>query len=282
MNSRMPAVQEVVNALQSTGFAQQLQQLLPAGVSQDRFTRTTIVALQNNPSVLEGDRQSLYNAICRAAADGLMPDGKQGALVLYNIKAGDRWVKAVRWMPMVEGIIAQLAKANIPTYAISVYANDHIEVLNDDNGQHITHRPIVFGDRGEFVGVAAVARVGDRTYVETMTVAEIDKVRAASKAADSGPWKTWYDRMAQKSVLHRLKKRLPIVDLAVVDRLRDPEEDDAPMPAQAEEAQPAVEETPPPPPAPRRRSKALDAMVAAEQATPALAPAPEPVEEDLF
>jgi recombination protein RecT len=275
MSNNLPAVQEILTAIQSTGFRQQVSQLLPPNVSQDRFTRTTMVAIQQNPEILQGDRQSLYNAICRAAADGLMPDGKQGALVIFNQKVGNGWVKAVRFMPMVEGLLFQLAKANIPTYAVSVYANDQIEIWNDDEGQHVTHKPVVFGNRGDLVGVMAVARVGTRTYVETMSIEEIDKVRTASRSGDNGPWKVWYDRMAQKSVLHRLKKRLPIVDLAVVDALRDPEEDEVmPAPAAPEMAQ----ETPVEQPTPRKRPKVLDALKAA----PAPAEEPPMDSEDLF
>jgi recombination protein RecT len=275
MSNNLPAVQEILTAIQSTGFRQQVSQLLPPNVSQDRFTRTTMVAIQQNPEILQGDRQSLYNAICRAAADGLMPDGKQGALVIFNQKAGNGWVKAVRFMPMVEGLLFQLAKANIPTYAVSVYANDQIEIWNDDEGQHVTHKPVVFGNRGDLVGVMAVARVGTRTYVETMSIEEIDKVRTASRSGDNGPWKVWYDRMAQKSVLHRLKKRLPIVDLAVVDSLRDPEEDEVmPAPVAPELPQEAHAEQP----TPRKRPKVLDALKAA----PAPAEEPPMGSEDLF
>jgi len=273
MSSNLPAVQEILTAIQSTGFKQQVAQLLPPNVSQDRFTRTTMVAIQQNPEILQGDRQSLYNAICRAAADGLLPDGKQGALVIFNQKVGNGWVKGVRFMPMVEGIIHQLAKANIPTYAVSVYQNDQIEIWNDDDGQHVTHRPVVFGNRGELVGVMAVARVGSRTYVETMSIDEIERVRSASRSGDNGPWKVWYDRMAQKSVLHRLKKRLPILDMAVVDSLRDPEEDEVmPAPPPAAETQP---EMPQEQPTPRKRPKVLDALKAAPEAPV------EPPDEDL-
>jgi phage RecT family recombinase len=273
MSSNLPAVQEILTAIQSTGFKQQVAQLLPPNVSQDRFTRTTMVAIQQNPEILQGDRQSLYNAICRAAADGLLPDGKQGALVIFNQKVGNGWVKGVRFMPMVEGIIHQLAKANIPTYAVSVYQNDQIEIWNDDDGQHVTHRPVVFGNRGELVGVMAVARVGSRTYVETMSIDEIERVRSASRSGDNGPWKVWYDRMAQKSVLHRLKKRLPILDMAVVDSLRDPEEDEVmPAPPPAAETPP---EMPQEQPTPRKRPKVLDALKAAPEAPV------EPPDEDL-
>jgi len=275
MSNNLPAVQEILTAIQSTGFKQQVAQLLPPNVSQDRFTRTTMVAIQQNPDILQGDRQSLYNAICRAAADGLLPDGKQGALVIFNQKMGNNWVKAVRFMPMVEGIIHQLGKAGIPTYAVSVYEKDQIEVWNDDDGQHVMHRPVVFGDRGNLVGVMAVAQVGTRTYVETMSIEEIDKVRSSSRSGDGGPWKVWYDRMAQKSVLHRLKKRLPILDQMIVDALRDPEEEEQAVTQPTAEVAP---ETPVEPPAPRKRPKVLDALKAA----PPPSEEPPMQSEDLF
>ena len=280
--NRLPALAEVVNTIQSASFGDAVKSLLPPGVSQDRFTRTTIVAIQQSPDVLNADRQSLYNAISRAAADGLLPDGKQGALVIFNQKVGNNYVKSVRFMPMVEGIILQLGKAGIPAYAVSVYAKDHIEVWNDDDGQHVIHRPVVFGDRGALVGVFATARIGARSYVETLNVDEIEKIRSSSRSGDGGPWKAWYDRMAQKSVLHRLKKRLPIRDPEVVDSLRDPEEDADIAPVSQNEPETApVEVQAPPPPVVKRRPKSLDAVVAVAPEAPPIPPV-EAYEEDLF
>lgn len=219
------AIKQFNRSLTSPDMVNHLGKLLPPGVGVDRFTRTTMVAIQNNPGVLEADRQSLYNAISRAAQDGLLPDGREAALIVYNTKAG----KLVRYGQMVEGVIKQLGKAGIHAYAASVYSNETVEIWNDDRGQHVTHKPVPFGDRGQLVGVFASARIGEQTYVETMNIDEIDKVRASSRSGENGPWKVWYDRMAQKSVLHRLKKRLPILDPAVSDSLRalDEENEDA-------------------------------------------------------
>jgi recombination protein RecT len=218
--SNLVAIKQFNQSLTSPEMTGHLQKLLPPNVSVDRFTRTTMVAIQNNPSVLEADRQSLYNAISRAAQDGLMPDGREAALIIHNVKTGNGYAKMVRYGQMVEGVIKQLGKAGIMAYASSVYEADEIEIWGDENGQYVKHRPKVFGNRGELIGVYATAKVGDRTFVEAMNIDEIERVRSASRSGENGPWKQWYDRMAQKSVLHRLKKRLPILDSVVSDSLR--------------------------------------------------------------
>jgi len=247
VNNALVAVKQFNQSLTSPEMTGHLQKLLPPNVSVDRFTRTTMVAIQNNPGVLDADRQSLYNAISRAAQDGLLPDGREAALIVHNVKTSGGYVKHVRYGQMVEGVIKQLGKAGIMAYAVSVYANDQIEIWNDDAGQHVTHKPVVFGVRGDLVGVMAVATVQGRTFVEAMNLEEIDRVRAASRSGESGPWKQWYDRMAQKSVLHRLKKRLPILDPVVSDSLRALDEE-------AEEAVMVVQE----PEAPQRDEEAVD------------------------
>ena len=249
-------VGQLAAVLKSPKMVEQYKGLLPPNVSVDRFTRTTIVAVNQNPDILNADRQSLFNAVSRAAASGLLPDGSQGALVIFNQKVGQNYVKSVRFMPMIEGIITQLGKAGISAYAASVYANDKIEIWNDVHGQHVKHHPVVFGDRGALIGVFAAAVAQGKPYVEHMNLEEIDKVRKASRSADRGPWVDWYDRMAQKSVLHRLKKRLPIIDQAIADSLRDPEEEaDLVAPEEVEVAQAPVEEKP------RKRPRALEAVV---------------------
>jgi recombination protein RecT len=219
----VPGVTQVAQYLSASRA--EIVSLLPPDIDFDRFTQTTIVAIQHNPDVLNADRQSFYNAIARAAADGLMPDGREGAFVIFNQKAGNSYIKVVKWMPMVEGIIKQLGKAGITAYAASVFEKDKIEVWNDDHGQHIRHFPDPFKPRGEMIGAYAVATVGDRTYVETLNREQADLIRKSSRSGDSGPWMVWEDRMWQKSALHRIKKRVPIMDPKIAAALRDPEED---------------------------------------------------------
>jgi recombination protein RecT len=262
-------VAEYLRASQST-----IVSLLPPDVDFDRFTQTTIVAIQHTPDVLNADRQSFYNAIARAASDGLMPDGREGAFVCFNVRDNNEGVRrVVKWMPMVEGIIKQLGKAGITAYASSVYEKDEIEVWNDDNGQHVKHRPNPFKDRGPMIGAYAVAKVGERTFVETLNRDQAELIRKSSRSGDSGPWRMWEDRMWQKSALHRIKKRVPILDPKIAEALRDPEEDTDLGPAltvvETKQVVPAVVEDkpqPPPPPPGTRRPTGLQKVI--ERAKP--------------
>lgn len=225
-NNAQNAVSTVVKDAQQFGqsirapsMQAQIKAALPAGVSLDRFTATTQTAINHNPDLLKADRQSLYNAIVKCAADGLLPDGNDAVLNIYNTNTGTRdkpqWTKKVQYQRMVGGLLKQFTGAGILAYAVSVYANDKFEFWNDNDGQHVKHVPVTFGDRGQMVGVFAAAKLPNGlSIVEPLNLDDIEKVRASSKSADgdNAPWKVWYDRMAQKSALHRLRKRVAIVD----------------------------------------------------------------------
>jgi recombination protein RecT len=227
------AVAVVCKSLVEPAMQDKFKQVLPSNVSLDRFTRVTLTAIQQNPAILECDRQSLYNSCVNAAQRGLLPDGKEGALVSFSSKTADGgWAKKAQFMAMVEGIIKEMAKAGIKAYAVSVYANDSIEIWNDDDGQHVKHVPVVFGDRGERIGALACARDSEgRTYVEAMNMTELEHVKSKSKSKNKdgvvyGPWASDPERMEQKSVLHRVRKRVPIIGHdEIVDGLREDDED---------------------------------------------------------
>jgi recombination protein RecT len=218
--NRQRPVDIACSTIKSPAFKQNVAEALPPGIDPDRFIRTALTALQLKPEIANADRNSLYNAIVVAAQMKLLPDGREGALVVYNTKDGNEWVSKVQFQPMVQGIVKRFGEAGVLAYAASVYENElgKFRLWNDDTGQHVQHEPIVFGERGKFVGVYAVARTPDgRTFVEALGLEEIGKVQSASKSKDKqgnpvGPWKEWPDRMAQKSALHRLGRRVPVSD----------------------------------------------------------------------
>jgi phage RecT family recombinase len=295
MSTEQNSMVSVQGILESSEMREKVEALLPPGVTYDRFTQTIIIALQHNPDLLSADRQSLYNAISRCAADGLMPDGKDGALVIFNVNRGPKgqppqWVKVVQWMPMVEGIIKQMGKAGIRCYAATVYEGEEFDIWYDDDGQHVIHRPKPFVTQGAALGVYACAKVEGRTYIEALNKDDIATIRSSSKSGDSGPWLTWPDRMAQKSALHRLKKRVPILDAGIVASLRDPEEDpemaSAPTAAAEPSASPSNEGVAAATAAPaKRRPRGLAALVDGrkEQASAdaVMTQAPEPAKQTV-
>ena len=78
-------------------MAPQFKAALPGHVSVERFMRVTLTAIQTNPQLLEADRRTLFAAATKAAQMGLLPDGREGAIVTFKNQA--------QWMPMVAGIM---------------------------------------------------------------------------------------------------------------------------------------------------------------------------------
>lgn len=259
MTTALTPVKQVCQAIASPDFKATLQQALPPNVSIDRFIRTAMTGIQQNPAVCEADRQSLYLAIQRCASDGLMPDNREAALAIYGGK--------VNYMPMVLGIIKRLATAGITIDAQVVRANDDFEQEFGDDARIVHKAPRLGQDRGELIGAYAIAKLPNGMVMrEVMDKAQIEQVRMASRSANGGPWKQWYDEMARKTVLRRLAKRLPILDASVADTVNA---DDDLMDFAAGNA--SAGDTPPPqqPAAPTgpRRPRGLHVVAAtAEQA----------------
>lgn len=182
----------------------EISKALPSHVSVERFERVTQTAIQRQPDLLETDRRSLFGAVVQCASDGLIPDGREAALVKFKSQAA--------YMPMVSGLLKLSRQSGEITTLTGhvVYAADKFDYWIDDEGEHIEHRPELIGEPGDVVGVYAMARTAQgETYVEWMRVSDVEKVRKSSRAANGGPWKDWWDQMAIKTAIRRLFKRLP-------------------------------------------------------------------------
>ena len=59
---------------QLTTRADQFRMVLPNHISVEKFQRTVLTAVQNDPELLNADRQSLLLACMKCAQDGLLPD----------------------------------------------------------------------------------------------------------------------------------------------------------------------------------------------------------------
>ncbi len=185
----------------------EFQAALPPQIPVEKFIRTTLTAVQMNPELLGADRRSLLGACMKAAQDGLLLDGREAAPVIFRTKEGPK----VQYMPMVGGILKKIRNsgelASISAHV--VYSNDQFEYELGDN-ENIVHKPFLGEDRGKPIAVYAVAKTKDGAiYREVMSVADVDKVRQASRAKDAGPWVQWWDEMAKKTVIRRMAKRLP-------------------------------------------------------------------------
>lgn len=220
-----PRAQGVVGDVQR--MEKQFALALPDHVSPEKFVRVVMTAINTNPDLQKADRQSVLAAAMKCAQDGLMPDGREAALVVYNTKGKDPetgkdvWGKRAQYLPMIAGVLTKVRRSGelLTINAHVVYEKDAFSYTLGDE-ERIEHQPYLEGERGKPIAVYAVAKTKDGgVYREVMSVAQVEQVRAVSKAKGNGPWVDWWDEMARKSVLHRLSKRLPMsTDLQQVFR----------------------------------------------------------------
>ena len=198
-----------------TAMRPEFSKALPPQITPEKFERVCATAIAMNPRLLETDRRSLYGAMTKCAQDGLLPDGREAALVVYG--------KETAYLPMVAGIMKKVRNSGeIGNWSVHVVRehDDFDYELGDE--ERIVHKP-ARKDRGEVIGAYSIVALknGEKSR-EYMDVAEIESVRTRSRAKDSGPWKTDYAEMCKKTVIRRHSKRLPMsTDLDQVIRRDD-------------------------------------------------------------
>lgn len=211
-------IDEIRKALGS--MAAQFQAVMPTKEHVDRFIRITVTAVQQNGKLMEADRNSFYAACMKCAQDGLLPDGKEAVLNIYNEKVDDNtWKQIVQYQPMIEGMLKKLRLADdtigAPSVQVVKEKDKFVFMLGDQ--ESIIHEPYLEGDRGKTRGAYSIVKFKDGGVSrEYMSLDEIMQIRDRSKAKDSGPWKivdgkhsTMFDEMCRKTVFRRHTKKLP-------------------------------------------------------------------------
>ena len=182
----------------------QLVGVLPAHIPIERFKRTALTAAMNNPDLLvKCDRTSLFNAVMRAATDGLLPDGREGAIVEFKGKA--------QWLPMVAGLRKKVRQSGeIATWEVEVVCEHDLFDYERGDNPFIRHKPAL-RDRGEVIAAYSIATLksGEKSR-EVMSIDEIEEVRAVSRMGNRGPWVEWFAEMCKKTVARRHSKVLPM------------------------------------------------------------------------
>jgi recombination protein RecT len=188
--------------------------VLPGHITAERFTRTAQTALVMTRNIEKvKNPQSLLAACTKAAADGLILDGREAALVVdYN---GE-----VQYRPMVRGLL-KLAhnSGQIKTIVVEVVRDlDFFDYSPTRSGEPIIHKIDLKQPRGEVYAVYAIAELMSGGVVhEVMTISDVNRIRDRSdaykawiaKKIKSTPWSTDWSEMARKTVFRRLSKYLP-------------------------------------------------------------------------
>lgn len=215
---------------------------LPDNVKPEAFKNAAIVAAQDNPQILQCDMQSVFKSIRTLAAAGLVPDGREAALVPFNTKENGAFVKKCQAMPMVFGLVKMARRSGDVrdirahlVYQKEIDTGAFTYIVGDE--ERLEHAPILFGDRGAPVAVYAIAKLKDGTLVrEFMSAEDVDRIRrtGASQRVKKGDkyvvsdepvgiWKDHEGEMWKKTIIRRLCKRL---DLSAEDMRRIIQDED--------------------------------------------------------
>lgn len=231
MNALKP-IEDLRNTIQR--LEGEFEKALPPQIPVQKFIRVVMTAIQSNADLSSAIRASLFEACMKCASDGLLPDGREAAFVIFKSKAGPKVV----YMPMYQGLLKKVRNSGELLFVDSqlVYEHDKFDYWTDDLGPHITHKPLPFGDRGMKIGAYSMAKTKDGgIYIAVMSANQILDVKNTSKAKDFGPWSgPFEDEMWRKTVLRRLCKYLPLsTDIDDFDRHQDDENQDQTIPEPA-------------------------------------------------
>jgi phage RecT family recombinase len=243
----------------------EFQAALPSQIPVERFARTIVTAVQMEPKLLAADRRSLVAACMKAAQDGLLLDGREAGLSLYNDRASN--CQTVAYMPMVNGILKKIRQSGeiSSIRAHVVYEDDEFNFqLGDD--ESIFHKPKI-AKQGDPIAAYAIAKFKDGDIQrEVMSFTEIENIRAKATGIGKACWASSWGEMAKKTVIRRLSKRLPTSNDLGADR----DTIDTVVPA-------SFEEITPPSLQPAITVEDLNHQIAAAQESPT--PKPEPASE---
>lgn len=198
-------------------MAPEWQAALPEHIPVERFMRVVQTAVMQTPELMEADRKSLWMACTKCAQDGLLPDGREAALVIRMVQGR----KVVTYVPMVAGIKKKVRNSGeISSWDVNIiYENDEYEILLGDEPRFY-HKPDFIGEPGKPILVYSVARFKGTSEVsrEVMRVAEINRIRDRTDAykafkankIKSTPWESDWGEMAKKTIAKRHAKSLPM------------------------------------------------------------------------
>ena len=202
-------VRDVENSLKLMN--ERLVSALPSTITIRQFVTTVLTACTNEPKLLNCDRQSLFLACMKSARDGLLPDGREAALVPFNESQDEGpSKKVVTYIPMYPGLLKKVRNSGelASLSANAVYEKDTFEYELGDN-ERIVHKPAM-GARGPIFAAYAIAKTKSGGIYRCVISSEDAKKLKAFSKAKKGPWHGPFEsEMWIKSAIRRLAKILP-------------------------------------------------------------------------
>lgn len=195
--------------------ADEIGSQLPPNLPRDRFIGAALAAVKSNPDILKATPRSLMAALTKAAQDGLLPDGREGIITVFNTKVDGTYQNVAQWNPMFYGIRKRARELDdIIIDAQVVIEGDEFDYSLGDS-PHITHKPTARTeqvDASKGIAVYAIFRHPQQGILhrEVMWKPEVFAVMNQSRAKDSLMWTKFWTEGWRKTVGRRGSKSVPV------------------------------------------------------------------------
>jgi recombination protein RecT len=195
-----------------------LSTVVARGLSAERLIKIAVAAASRSPQLIECDPVTVYRSLSEAAQLGLEAGSPLGHAYLVPFKNNKSGRMECQFILGYRGMI-DLARRSGQILSIEarvVYDGDVFdhEFGLDPKCKHVP-RALELDDSKITHAYAVAKLAGGGVQFEVLTKAQIDAVRAKSKAGKFGPWVDHYPEMAKKTAIRRLFKYLPIsIELA--------------------------------------------------------------------
>ena len=179
---------------------------LPKDFNKARFVQNALALVNENPNIAKYGQQKIMAGLLKGAYLGLDFYSKECYLVPYgndlNYQTDYRGAKKLAKKYSIRPIK--------DIYAKLVHEGDLFEEKIICGEQSFDFKPKPFND-GKIIGAFAVVLYTDGGMAyDTMSLADLENTRKASKASNSPAWKNFTGEMYKKTVLHRLCKHIEL------------------------------------------------------------------------
>lgn len=209
-----PTTKDKIQAVHQLLMARREEIARIVGDSQqtERLLMSAVIEAANNPQLQGCTPASVVRAVMQAAI--LRLDLASGLGEAYLVP----FAEVCTLIPGYRGFQKKAQEAGYNIICDVVYSKDRF--LFAKAPPRVEHEPCLDDDRGEFLGVYAVA-YGAAGQIVKSEWCPPEQIAQAQKMSRSPAWKAWPDRMARKLAIKRLCKDLPNSDglakLATID-----------------------------------------------------------------
>lgn len=226
-------------ALQTREMVQRLRQALPTHLNPERMLRVLALCISKTPLLASAPLRDLLGAVFTLASLGLEPNTPLGHAYLIPFEKNTKvkgengketWEKSVTIQVVIgyRGFIdlARRTGTLVSIHADVVYQGDEFDFEYGTN-MHLRHVPkgartgvpthaychvkLKDGEAFEVLPYAEVLKTRDKSEGYRYALTKKDAVQAwIRKAYESNPWVAYEHEMAQKTMVRRLSKMLPM------------------------------------------------------------------------